>query len=345
MQADRAVVIWLWVIAAMIFAMVILGGLTRLTGSGLSMVDWRPLTGWLPPVNHAEWGAAFDAYKKTPEYREINTDMTLMGFKGIFWLEYLHRFFGRIIGLVFSVPLVVFALRGALSRGLGLRLAVMLVLGAAQGGLGWWMVQSGLVDEPWVSPYRLTAHLGLALALFVFVIWTIADLSDRPSRPVFGAPALLALMAFLTLLSGGAVAGIDAGVVYNTFPLMDGAFIPSQIWDQTPVAANLFEDHRTVQFNHRAAATLTALGVVGLWLWRQSGGEAVPGSAHFSAVLILAQYGLGVATLLSGAALPFASAHQALGTLVFAALALWAHAEGDKRSPADAPDTNAEVAA
>lgn len=328
MKDRKGVLVWLWVIAVMIFAMVVIGGLTRLTGSGLSMVDWRPLTGWLPPLNEAEWRAAFDAYRQTPEYREFNDGMSLTGFQGIFWLEYAHRLWGRLIAVVFAVPLIVFAVRGAVDRGLGVRFALMFVLGGVQGVLGWWMVKSGLADDPWVSPYRLAAHLGLALALFAFVVWTIADISDRPARPVFGAPAVFVFLAFLTALSGAAVAGIDAGVVYNTFPQMDGALIPDQIWDQKVLAANLFEDHRTVQFNHRVAATLTALCVLGFWLWRQSGGDPVPNSAHASALLMIGQYALGVATLLAGADLPFASAHQAVGTLTLAALVLWAHADG-----------------
>jgi len=323
---------WLWFVAAMIFVMVIIGGLTRLTESGLSMVDWRPVTGWLPPLGSAEWQATFAAYRTSPEYQEINAGMSLSEFKGIFWLEYIHRLWGRLIGLVFIVPFAFFLVRGWVSWRLAGRLTLMLILGGSQGVLGWYMVQSGLSNEPWVSPYRLVAHLGLALAVFVLVIWTALDLAEGARRPKIGMPMASLIWIFLTVLSGGAVAGMNAGLTYNTFPMMDGAIIPSQIWDSPTFFANLFEDVRTVQFNHRAMATCAVILVLLTWIWRMRSRGRVPYWGHCAAGLVCLQYALGIATLLSVVAIPIASSHQAFGTLLLAALVGWAHYDGRNRA-------------
>ena len=258
----RAVAWWLLAVATMILVMVMLGGLTRLTHSGLSMVEWRPVTGWLPPLNDAAWEDAFRKYKQYPEYRALNYGMSLDGFRSIYWLEYVHRVWGRLIAIGFAAPCIFFLARRWVDRSTGARLVVLFVLGALQGGLGWLMVQSGLVDRPDVSHYRLTAHLGLALALFGYTVWlfleTVRPASRNPpgrEEPGFRRSAgLLAALAFVTALSGGLVAGLDAGFVFNTFPLMDGRLVPDDLLEMRPIYLNLFENLAAVQFDHRCWA-------------------------------------------------------------------------------------------
>ncbi len=336
--ADRrratAVAVWLLVIGAMVFFMVVLGGLTRLTHSGLSMVDWRPVTGWLPPLTAAEWEAVFDLYRQTPEYREVNIGMTVAEFKGIFWLEYVHRLWGRLMGVAFLIPALVFALRGWVDRRLALHLAAMFVLGGLQGVLGWYMVKSGLVDRPDVSQYRLTAHLGAALVIIGYILWVaLGMLSPRP-RPGegrarhglwWGAVALVGLV-FVTILSGGFVAGLDAGLTYNTFPLMDGELVPSGIYDTQPFWIAAFEDVTTVQFDHRVLAMAVAVAVALFWVRART----VPAvrarrAAHLLAVIAAVQVALGITTLLLVVPVPLAAAHQAVAVLLFAATLWTAH--------------------
>ncbi len=227
MNRRRVVAAWLFGLAAMVFAMVVLGGLTRLTGSGLSMVEWKPVTGWLPPLGEGEWQAVFARYRETPEFEAVNRDMTLDGFKSIFWLEYLHRLWGRLMGVVFAVPFVVFLAAGWLNRLLVLRLLGVCVLGGRPGGLGWTMVKSGLVDIPEVDQYRLVAHLGLALVILGWLLWMALGQWFTETDPY--APDRLrrfarmpAAVVLVTALSGGFVAGLDAGLAYNTFPTMEG---------------------------------------------------------------------------------------------------------------------------
>ncbi|PIW26165.1 MAG: heme A synthase, partial [Rhodospirillales bacterium CG15_BIG_FIL_POST_REV_8_21_14_020_66_15] len=263
---------WLFLICAMVFAMVVLGGVTRLTESGLSMVHWRPITGWLPPLGDTEWQAAFDAYRQSPEYHHLNRGMSLDGFKGIFWLEYLHRLFGRIIGIVFFVPFVWFLATGRLTGPIRSKCIMMFVLGGLQGLLGWFMVKSGLVDEPSVSQYRLAAHLSLALVIYLFALWTALDIVQpryavvpaARARHSFWATGLLGFI-FLTVFSGALVAGLDAGLLYNTFPFMEGRVFPADGFDLRPVYLNFFEDRATVQFDHRVLALTTVCLVAAFW--------------------------------------------------------------------------------
>lgn len=329
MRRMNVVAMWLWTVIAAVFAIVVIGGLTRLTESGLSMVDWHPVTGWLPPLDQAAWQAAFDAYRGSPEYREINAGMSLDDFKGIFWLEYIHRLWGRLIGVVFAVPFFIFAVRGVLGWRLGGRLGVILVLGGLQGVLGWYMVQSGLAAEPWVSPYRLTAHFGLAMAVLALLVWTALDVAAAADGPLVPAPGVVlgvCALVFVTLLSGAAVAGNDAGLTYNTFPFMDGALLPAGLWSEPGFFANVFEDIQSVQFNHRALATFTAISVLAAYVLRRRSGPRTRW-ANAAAGLVIVQYGLGIATLLSVVAIPIASAHQAVGTALLIALVGWAHAD------------------
>lgn len=323
-----AVAAWLLVMLAMLAGMVLLGGATRLTGSGLSMVEWRPLTGWLPPLDHAAWEAAFADYRRFPEYQHRNFGMTLGEFQSIFWLEYVHRLWGRLIGLAFALPLAVFVWRRLIDRRLALRLAGILVLGGLQGVMGWYMVQSGLADRPDVSQYRLAIHLGLAFLIMAAILWLWLD--GRPNRG--GAPAgpglrraaaAILVLVGLTAFAGGLVAGLDAGLIYNTFPLMDGAWIPDGLFPVRPWYTNLFEDVMTVQFAHRVLATAVAASILAYaWAAGRAGAPAgVRRSAGALVVVGAIQYLLGIATLLLAVPLPLGIAHQAGGmALVLAAV-------------------------
>jgi cytochrome c oxidase assembly protein subunit 15 len=322
---NRAVAAWLLVCCALVFAIVVVGGVTRLTHSGLSIVEWQPIVGALPPLDEAGWQETFGKYKQTPEYRLVNPGMSLGGFKSIFWWEYVHRLLGRLTGAVFFLPLLWFALRGKLPRPLAWKLAGILALGAAQGALGWYMVQSGLVDDPRVSQYRLTAHLGIAFLIYAAMLWIAFDLlfsragSDfrRLRRFAFALAALI----FAMVLSGGLVAGIRAGFAYNTFPLMNGRLVPPEIFSLEPWYLNLSSNMATVQFDHRLIAWLLALLVP--WFWLRIRHAAVPQRAKLGAHLLLAaltvQIALGITTLLLSVPVPLAAAHQAGALLVFSA--------------------------
>jgi len=329
-RRHRVMAIWLLLVAAMVFAMVVLGGVTRLTHSGLSMVDWRPVTGWLPPLSETEWERTFEAYRQFPEYQKENLGMTFREFQGIFWLEYLHRLWGRLIGVAFAVPLVVFAVRGWIDRRLAPKLVLMFILGGLQGVLGWYMVKSGLVDRPDVSQYRLTAHLGAALVIYGYIIWTAMELLapeplGAPRRRPWRFAAILVVLIFVTAMSGGFVAGLDAGLAYNTFPLMDGELIPDHLLALRPLYLNLFEDVTTVQFNHRVLAIATLAAVVLFWFAARR--APLPGRALRSVdVLVVAavvQVALGIATLVMIVPVPLAATHQG-GAVVLLTAALWA---------------------
>ncbi len=312
----------------MIAAMVLLGGVTRLTGSGLSIVDWRPLGGILPPLTDDDWSAAFRAYRETPEFRRLNFWMGLADFKTIYWIEYLHRAAGRLTGVVFLAPFAWFLIRRRLGRRLAGKLAVAFVLGGLQGVLGWFMVSSGLVDRPSVSQYRLAAHLGLALFLFGYLLWIALDLSRpaqaraaRAAARRLRAHALLVLAwAYFTAITGAFVAGLDAGAIYNSFPLMGGRIAPAELFDLRPWARNLFENAATVQFNHRAAGLFLAAFALAFWLRvvRARVGGRLRRSADALVAVVLAQLALGIGTLLTGADIVLAAAHQTGAVLVIA---------------------------
>jgi len=322
---NRAVAAWLLVCCALVFAIVVVGGVTRLTHSGLSIVEWQPIVGALPPLDEPGWQETFGKYKQTPEYRLVNPGMSLDGFKSIFWWEYVHRLLGRLTGAVFFLPLLWFALRRRIPRALAWKLAGILALGAAQGALGWYMVQSGLVDDPRVSQYRLTAHLGIAFLIYAAMLWIAFDLLFSRAGSDFRrlrrfAFALVALI-FAMVLSGGLVAGIRAGLAYNTFPLMNGHLIPREIFSLEPWYLNFSSNIATVQFDHRLIAWLLALLVP--WFWVQVRRAAAPRRAKLGADLLLAalalQITLGIATLLLAVPVPLAAAHQAGALLVFSA--------------------------
>ena len=326
---ERIIGLWLLLMGGMVILMVVLGGLTRLTNSGLSMVEWRPITGWLPPLSHAAWEQAFAAYRAFPEYQKLNAGMTLAQFQEIYWLEYIHRLWGRLIGVAFALPLIFFLLRRWVDRALGWKLFGLFVLGGLQGALGWYMVKSGLVDRPDVSQYRLVAHLGVALVIYGALLWVAMRLLTAGTAQVPAAPPTVALRAravaalvLLTILSGGFVAGLDAG--YNTFPLMDDELIPQAIFALSPWWRSLFEDVTTVQFVHRLLATTTLLVIVG-FRWSLVATPLSPRArraANLLALWVPVQFGLGIATLLSYVALPLAALHQASALVLFT-LALW----------------------
>ena len=329
-MSKRAVAIWLIGCAALVYAVLIVGGITRLTHSGLSIVEWQPLIGALPPMSDHAWAALFEKYRATPEYKLLNSGMTLGAFKQIFWWEYSHRLMGRLVGLVLLLPLLWFIRSGAVSGRLAWRLAVIFGLGAMQGALGWYMVASGLVDNPRVSPLRLAAHLGLALLIIGALLWTAWDLWSAPARRrrAPGVAAATVAVVFLMALTGALVAGTKAGFAFNTFPLMDGSVAPLGLMQMSPWYLNFVQNVATIQFVHRAIAwTLIAL-VPTLWWWIR---RSVPApTARVESNLMLAalalQVALGVSTLLSIVALPLAAAHQAGAVLLYAACLWTAHA-------------------
>jgi len=324
---DRQIAGWLFVCCLMIYAMVVLGGVTRLTGSGLSMVEWDPIFGIIPPLDEPTWEATFELYKTSPEYRKINTGMDLHGFKSIYWFEYAHRLLGRTIGTVFLLPFLYFLYRGCIHRRLIPKLAGMFVLGGLQGLLGWYMVRSGLVDNPHVSQYRLTAHLGLAVLIYGWMLhvatglW-FGDSDNRASTGLRRAIAALTGLVFLTILSGGFVAGLKAGFAYNTFPMMDGRLIPAAIFMLDPWWRNAFENIAMVQFDHRVLALLVFVLVLLLWgsSLRQSLAAHVRIGLHLLLAAVLLQVTLGISTLLLHVPVALASMHQAGALLVFTTL-------------------------
>jgi heme a synthase len=329
----RQIAAWLFSVCALLFVMIVVGGITRLTRSGLSIVEWQPIMGALPPLNEVQWQELFAKYRLTPEYKQVNFGMSLEDFKRIFWWEYIHRLLGRLIGLAFLLPYLWFLLRKRLDRANAWRLGFVFLLGAAQGALGWYMVMSGLVDDPRVSHYRLTAHLGLAVVIFAAMFWIALDML-RPRADSAGpvptlARSALALVAvvFVMILSGGLVAGIRAGYAYNTFPLMNGHFVPPEIFLVEPWHRNFFDNMATVQFDHRLIAWLLLI-VVPL-LWWLSRRTPVPGDARLASTLLLAalalQVGLGIATLLLRVPVVLGAAHQGGALLVFAAALWFAH--------------------
>lgn len=328
-----AVAFWLLGVCALVFAMVVLGGVTRLTHSGLSIVEWQPIVGTLPPLTDAQWQEAFAKYQQTPEYQIVNKDMDLSGFKGIFWLEYFHRLLGRLIGLVFLLPFLYFWARKQIDRTLFPKLLVLFALGAGQGLLGWLMVKSGLVDVPRVSPYRLTAHLGLAVFIYAATLWVALDLRRPKPLTADAVPVLRRLglgvtsLIFLMILSGGFVAGTRAGFVFNDWPFMHGRFIPEGLLALEPVWLNAFENLATVQFNHRMLAYLLCL-IVPLYWWvarRYPLAAGTRGLFHLLLAVLAVQVALGIATLLHHVPLALAAAHQAGAMVVFTVAILINH--------------------
>lgn len=326
-QESKEISRWLFVLAGMVFGMTVLGGITRLTGSGLSMVQWAPILGWIPPIGQAEWDTVFAHYQTSPEFREINAHLDLEGFKNIFWLEYFHRLWGRLIGVVFLLPFLYFLARKRIAWSHVPRLVGMFLLGGAQGVMGWYMVKSGLVDVPHVSPYRLAAHLGLGFVIFAYILWTAMDFYSPTLPPQTGASAprltlptvALAALVFLTALSGAFVAGTHAGLTFNTFPLMDGHWIPENYWLTKPFWLNALENIPAIQWNHRFLALSTFGAIVIFWFFvgRHAPQKSLRMSTHLLLGMVVIQVALGIATLLTVVPVSLASAHQAGAMILF----------------------------
>jgi cytochrome c oxidase assembly protein subunit 15 len=320
----RAVRWWLFGVAALIAVMVLVGGATRLTESGLSIVEWKPVTGALPPLDQEQWTRAFDAYKTIPQYRELNAGMSLAEFKTIFWWEWSHRLLGRVIGVAYLLPFLWFLWRGVLSTDLRRRLWLIFGLGALQGAVGWWMVASGLSQRIEVSQYRLATHLVLALLIFACIVWTLRRLASRPSLVASSRLKItgvaLVVLTFVQLYLGALVAGLRAGKVYNTWPDIDGALIPSaaRLFFEEPWWRNLFDNVLTVQFEHRMTAyALFALAVLhALDAVRSRAAPAVVNGAFWLAAAITLQATLGILTLLNQVPTSLALAHQAVAIAV-----------------------------
>lgn len=330
-SASTSVRNWLIVIAAMILFMIAIGALTRLSESGLSMVEWRPVTGWLPPLSDAAWNAELEKYLSSPQGRLTNRGFNVVEFREIFWLEYIHRLWGRLIGLAFALPLAWFWLRGQLTPQLKPRLLALLVLGGLQGALGWAMVASGLIDRPSVSHYRLAAHLLLAVALYAYTVWLILELGPQSARRDDAkisreATGLIAFL-FIVLTWGALMAGLRAGTAHNTFPTMSGYWIPPGLFDLTPWWINPFENGTTIQFIHRWLAKLLVLGVLAL-AWRVRRPETAAAAA-----MAMLQLGLGIATILSGINIFLATAHQVGAVLLLTTLIVVRHRAAPSRQP------------
>lgn len=330
-ENDRAIAHWLFACAVLIFAMVILGGVTRLTGSGLSMVNWHPIHGMIPPITEQQWNDEFAHYRQSPEFYKINYRMTAAEFKNIFYFEYAHRMLGRFIGLFFLLPFLYFWLSKKIKAGLAPKLIIMFILGGLQGLLGWYMVKSGLVSDPHVSQYRLTAHLIAAILIYAYILWTAMGLLNSDPRigrkdslrPGFRKSVhYLMLLLVITILSGGFVAGLKAGLIFNSFPTMDGHWIPPGLWSLNPLYLNVFENMVTVQFNHRLLAISTGILMLVYWLISRIHrfDRATDNSFNLVAVMIIIQVMLGIGTLLLHVPVWLAASHQAGALLVFTAL-------------------------
>ncbi len=321
-----AVRIWLLIVAALIAAIFVVGGLTRLTDSGLSITEWQLISGALPPLSDEAWQTAFDKYRQIPEYQLVNKGMDMAAFKAIYWWEWGHRFLGRFIGIAFFVPFVFFWMKKAFDRQLAGRLIVIFILGGLQGALGWYMVKSGLVDRVDVSQYRLASHLGLAVLLFGAVFWTFLDLGNHRRDIAHGTgntrfAFVIIVAVFLQILLGALVAGIHAGRSYNTWPLMDGDWVPEGLLDKSPVILNFFENIATVQFDHRIAAYVIVILVLyqAFRVFKVRPQKPVATSALILVGVMVVQVLLGIWALLAVVPLELAIAHQSGALILFAA--------------------------
>ena len=319
---------WLLAVAGLVLLMITIGGATRLTGSGLSITEWRPIMGTIPPLSEASWLDAFAKYKTIPQYVELNKGITLEAFKAIFWWEWGHRFLGRLIGFVFALPLIWFWARGQIPQRLKVPLVGLLVLGGMQGFVGWFMVQSGLADRIDVSQYRLALHLGIAFILLGGLIWLALGLSKDDARTIdlatitrgqLRVAVIIVGLILLQVIAGAFVAGLKAGLTYNTWPLMDGRIIPNGLGTMSPWYLNIFENITTVQFNHRLIAYLVAGVVIGhaIGVTRSADDEKLRASAALLMVAIWLQIGLGIWTLLAVVPLSLGLAHQGGAAILF----------------------------
>jgi cytochrome c oxidase assembly protein subunit 15 len=330
--------LWFLSGALLTFLILVVGGITRLTESGLSIVEWKPIAGVVPPLGEAQWREAFERYQAFPEYRMLRHGMTLAQFRGIFLWEYAHRLLARLIGLVFLVPCLIFWLRGSLDRALRRRVLVLFGLGALQGFMGWFMVRSGLVSDPHVSHYRLAAHLSIALCILGYCLWLAREQREEPAgrggvralpvrRTLAGGEYLVGSLLLLQIVWGAFVAGMDAGTIYNTFPRMNGRLVPEGALSLRPALRNLVENPATVQWTHRLLGTLLVLAALAVFA-RSRRAATDRGTRRLSALfagLVLVQYGLGILTLLRSVPVPLGALHQATAVLLFGVWVTWLH--------------------
>lgn len=322
-EINKLIAYWLFAMAFLVAVMIVIGGMTRLTGSGLSMVEWRPLMGTLPPLSVAEWQRVFDLYRASPEYEQVNHGMDLSGFKSIFFWEYFHRLWGRLLGILFGLPLVFLFVTRRVPFGYNRRLITLLLLGGFQGVIGWWMVKSGLSEDATVSQYRLAVHLGMALVLFSMLIWTGLDLLYQPSRHPRGHTMGSLLLIAITIMAGALVAGMDAGLLYNEYPMMGAGLLPAEYGDAGYLDA--FENPASAQFHHRWIAALTFAAVIFLGLRARRDGHKILGGAVIGAVTL--QFLLGIATLLHSVPVTLGGMHQAGAVVLLGATLALAHAQ------------------
>lgn len=325
---QKPIAIWLFICAATIFAMIVLGGVTRLTHSGLSMVDWKPVVGIIPPLNEAAWQAEFEKYQAFPEFQKINFNMSLPEFKKIFYFEYAHRVLGRLIGVLFLVPFLFFYFTRRVEKSLTPKLIIIFILGGLQGLLGWYMVKSGLVNEPHVSQYRLTAHLGFAVVIYAYILWVAFELL-YPAKPAatalsnksYSLSIALTALIFILILSGGFVAGTRAGFAYNTFPLMAGAIIPDGLFNLSPIWRNFFDNIITVQFNHRILAYIAVIisAILSFRILSNKPPKPIQYATYALISALLLQLSLGIATLLLVVPVSLGAMHQAGAIVLFTA--------------------------
>jgi len=325
---DKLIGRWLTLCAATIFGMILLGGVTRLTESGLSMVDWRPIMGVVPPLSTDDWVYLFDQYQLYPEYQLVNAGMSLAEFKQIFWFEYLHRMLGRLIGLMFFIPLMVFLWTGKVRASLKPHLFTLLFLGGCQGFMGWYMVQSGLIDRPDVSQYRLTAHLGLAIAIYAYIVWLAIGLFSPERQQREGATtsvfSIIGLV-YLMILSGGFVAGTNAGLSFPTWPLMGDSFIPPALYRDGITSA--FEQVTTIHFNHRMLAYVTGVVLIFAALRGliRSGDTRLRLASILMLTAVCLQILLGISTVLSHVDITIAAGHQSGAVVLLTTVLFWVH--------------------
>ena len=320
-ESDQIVTKWLFGIALLVAVMVVIGGVTRLTGSGLSMVEWRPLMGTLPPMTALEWQRVYQLYQASPEYQQLNYGMSLSQFKTIFFWEYFHRLWGRLLGLAFGLPLIALVLTGRIPNGIGRRLFLLLLLGGFQGVVGWWMVKSGLTETASVSQYRLAVHLSLALIIFSLLVWTAFDLRDGRGRHPSGQGLATLILLSITIVAGALVAGMDAGLLYNEYPLMGQSLLPVEYGEAAWL--DPFENPASAQFHHRWLGALTFGAVVILGLKERSG--SFPFRSNLVLAAVSLQFTLGIVTLLHGVPVSLGGMHQAGAVILLGCLLALLH--------------------
>ena len=333
----KPLLIWLGIMVTMVMLMVVVGGLTRLTDSGLSMVNWHPIHGTLPPIGQAEWQEEFAHYKTSPQYQHENFGMKLEEFKGIFWLEYIHRVIGRLVGLFFFLPLAYFSLKRAISLNLGLKLGGLFLLGGAQGLLGWYMVKSGLVDDPMVSPLRLSAHLSMACLLFSLLWWRwLAAWKPLPSQHFNKKTLSFIIAIFIQIILGAWVAGQDAGLAYDSFPTMNGQWMPDELWLIDPWWKNLYQSPTTAQFVHRLGALLLTVYLISIIasLYKQQVTKLTQFSIYGLIIVLMLQITLGALTVIHHVPILLATLHQFAAILLLgcAVALLYGQSEGKHSS-------------